>query len=96
MSNEEILELLEDIPHPAINFSLVKLGILTDIQILERNVSATFAFPFPKIPIADQLINSVAITLCNFNIEFDYVIRMMTESEKSQFLKLEHEAWKGL
>ena len=96
MSNEEILELLVDIPHPAINYSLIKLGILTDIQISEKKVSAIFAFPFPKIPIADQLINSVAITLSNFNIEFDYAIRMMTESEKSLFLKLEHEAWKGI
>ena len=96
MSNEEILEILEDIPHPAINYSLVKLGILTDIQIMESKVSAIFAFPFPKIPIADQLINSVAITLSNFNIAFDYVVRTMTESEKNQFLKLEEEAWKGL
>ena len=96
MSNEEIMELLADIPHPAIDYSLVKLGILTDIQIVESKVSATFAFPFPKIPIADQLINSVAITLSNFNFEFEYAIRTMTESEKNQFMKLEHEAWKGL
>ena len=96
MNKDEILELLQEIPHPAINYSLVELGILTDIQILESQVSAIFAFPFAKIPIADQLINSVAITLSNFNIEFDYVVRTMTELEKNQFLKLEQEAWKGL
>jgi len=98
MENDEIMMLLEEIPHPAINYSLKKLGILTDIQFQNNKVSAIFAFPFPveKIPIADRIIQSVAITLENFNISFDYTVRIMTEPEKQNFLKLEHEAWKGL
>lgn len=100
MEKDEILELLGDIEHPAINYSLIKLGILVDIQYFshDHKVKAVFAFPFPieKIPIADKIIGSVAITLENFNLSLEHSIRVMTESEKQNFLKLEHEAWKGL
>jgi metal-sulfur cluster biosynthetic enzyme len=98
MRNDEIMMLLEEIPHPVINYSLKKLGVLTNIQFENNKVNAVFAFPFPveKIPIADRIIQSVAITLENFNITFDYNIRIMSESEKQNFLKLEHEACSGL
>lgn len=96
MKIEEVIALLEEIRHPAIDFTLVELGILTEIKIVDTNVSAVFAFPFAKIPIADNIINSVAITLSNFNIEFVHTIRTMSETEKKRFLKLENQAWKGL
>ncbi|MDD2995711.1 MAG: hypothetical protein PHP99_05785 [Paludibacter sp.] len=98
MDIDEIIMLLDEIPHPAINYSLRKLGILTDLKAKGENVSAVFAFPFPieKIPIADRIIQSVAVTLENFNLSFAYTTRIMTEPEKQNFLKLEHEAWKGL
>ncbi|NCB68581.1 MAG: hypothetical protein EOM47_07010 [Bacteroidia bacterium] len=98
MDIEEIIMLLDEIPHPAINYSLRKLGILTDIKAEGDKISAVFAFPFPidKIPIADRIIQSVVVTLENFSLSFSYTIRIMTEAEKQNFLKLEHEAWKGL
>ena len=98
MDKDEIMMLLDEIPHPAINYSLRKLGILAEIKAEGDMVSAVFAFPFPieKIPIADKIIGSVAITLENFNLSLEHSIRVMTESEKQNFLKLEHEAWKGL
>ena len=98
MDKDEIRMLLDEIPHPAINYSLIKLGILTDIHVDNKHVSAIFAFPFAidKIPIAERIIQSVAITLENFDFTFDYSTRVMTEGEKQNFLKLEKEAWKGL
>ncbi len=98
MNKDEIRMMLDEIPHPAINHSLIKLGILTDIIFENQMVHAAFAFPFPveKIPIAERIIQSVAITLENFNIAFSYSTRVMTEVEKQNFLMLEHEAWKGL
>lgn len=96
MNKEDLLDILEDIQHPAISYSLLKLGILTNVNFNNNLVSAVFAFPFPNIPIANRLIDSVKITLQNFEIEFDYSTRLMTEKEKELFLKLEHEAWRGL
>ena len=98
MNSDDLLELLAQKPHPAIDYSLVKLRILTDITFEQEKVNAVFAFPFPieKIPIADRIIESIAITLENFNYSFEYETRVMTETEKKNFLKLEHEAWRGL
>lgn len=98
MNSNELLELLEEIPHPAIDYSLIKLGILTDIKFQDPKMSAVFAFPFPieKIPIADRIIQSVAITLENFNCSLEYETRVMTETEKELFLTLEKSAWSGL
>ena len=45
MDIEEIIMLLDEIPHPAINYSLRKLGILTDIKAEGDKISAVFAFP---------------------------------------------------
>ena len=63
MDKDEIMMLLDEIPHPAINYSLRKLGILSEIKVEGDMVSAVFAFPFPieKIPIADKIIGSVAL-----------------------------------
>ena len=96
MTQEDVINELEKVGHPAINYSLIKLGRLTDIELNDNKVSAVFAFPFPDIPIADRLINSVAQQVKSSGLEFVYKIRVMTEKEKTRFLRLEKEAWKGL
>ena len=95
MTKDEILNELEKVDHPAINYSLIKLGIITDAQLTGNKFSVVFAFPFPNIPIADMLINSIAQPVKSFGLEFDYKIRVMNEEEKARFLNLEAEAWKG-
>jgi metal-sulfur cluster biosynthetic enzyme len=95
MTKNELLIELEKIGHPAINYSLIKLGILNDVELVDKKVSAVFAFPFPNIPIADTLINSVALPLQKHGLDFDYKIRIMSEEERMHFLQLEAEAWKG-
>ena len=96
MTQQDILNELEKIGHPAINYSLIKLGILTDIKLDNDNLSVVFAFPFPSIPIKDRLINSVAEPVKELGLDFSYKIRIMTEQEKERFFELEKEAWKGL
>ncbi len=95
MTKQDILNELGKVGHPAINYSLIKLGILTDIELTDNKVSVVFAFPFPNIPIADKLINSVAQPVKSLGLDFGYKIRVMTEVEKMRFLQLEQEAWKG-
>lgn len=95
MTKDEILNELEKVGHPAINYSLLKLGIVTDAELNGNKFSVVFALPFPNIPIADMLINSIARPVMSLGFEFDYKIRVMTEEEKTRFLKLEAEAWKG-
>lgn len=96
MKIEYILQKLEEIKHPAIDYSLIKLGILTDIRLVNNKLDAVFAFPFPNIPIAEQLISSVAIKTQGMNLVFNYTTRVMDQDERERFLQLEGEAWKGL
>lgn len=95
MTKQDVLNELEKVEHPAINYSLIKLGIVNDVELNDNKVSVVFAFPFPNIPIADTLVNSIARPIKSMGLDFDYKIRIMTEEEKRRFLQLEAEAWKG-
>jgi predicted Fe-Mo cluster-binding NifX family protein len=91
-----ILSAIAKVMHPAIDLSLTQLGIVKDIDINDNKVEVVFAFPFPNIPIADQLINSVKEPVINLGAEFSYEVVIMTEEEKQEFLRLEASAWKGM
>jgi len=95
MTKEIVLNTLSKVEHPAIRYSLIKLGIVTDVELTGNKVKLAFAFPFPNIPIADFLIQSVNNPLKQLGLELEYTIRVMNEDEKNLFLQLEAEAWKG-
>ncbi len=94
--NKKIIDSISNVKHPAINHSLLNLGIVKDIELSENTVVTTFAFPFPNIPIADQLVNSIASPIKKLGFDFQHITLLMTESEKAKFLKMETEAWTGL
>lgn len=93
---EKIENAIANVMHPAINLSLTTLGIAKEIKISDKKVKVTFAFPFPNIPIGDQLINSIKIPVTNLGVEFDDQVVIMTEEERQKFLQLEASAWKGM
>ncbi len=92
---ENVLKVIEDIKHPAIDNSLVNLGIVKNIEVEENTVKLVFAFPFPKIPIADALINSIGVPLQEIGYTLKYDIVTMNEKEKEEFLQLETKGWIG-
>ena len=96
MTKEDVLKKISDVMHPAINYSLVKLGIVKDIEVDGNTANVLFALPFPNIPILYDLIFSISQPIMDLGLEFKYETRIMTEEEKNEFLKLEAEAWKGL
>ena len=95
MTQEDVLNTLSKVEHPAIRYSLIKLGIVTDVELTGNKVKVVFAFPFPNIPIADFLIQSVAQPIKQLDLELEYTTRVMNDEEKNLFLQLETEAWKG-
>jgi metal-sulfur cluster biosynthetic enzyme len=94
-TKEEILKVISEVKHPAIDYSLVDLGMIKDIEIDDTTVSLTFVFPFPKIPIAESLINSIATPLKNIGYTLVPGIILMTDEEKAKFTKMETDGWKG-
>jgi metal-sulfur cluster biosynthetic enzyme len=95
-TKEDILKKLDNVMHPAINFSLVKLGIVKDIILNGQTAKVVFALPFPNIPILYDLIFSVSQPVMEMDLKFEYETVLMTETEKTRFMQLEAEGWKGL
>ena len=98
MDFAKIISTIESIQHPAINASLTTLGILQNVDIdpQANKVKATFAWPFDGIPIRDMLIGSVANTLSQIGVGFEFDEKIMSEEEKQKFLQIEQANWKGM
>jgi len=92
----EILTKLKKVMHPAINLNLVDLGIVSDVEIKNKKIIITMAFPALGIPIKDVLLSLVREPLVSLKKEIDFKIREMTEEEKANFFNLEHANWKGM
>lgn len=92
----DVANAITKVMHPAINYPLTELGIVTDVELEDNKVSLVFAFPFPNIPIADQLINSIAQPIKDLGLEMEYTVRIMNVEEKKTFLQLEAAGWKGM
>lgn len=95
-TEQETLKVISDVRHPAIDHSLLDLGIIKDIEIEDNTVSLKFVFPIPNIPIVDALFDSIKIPLNNIGYTLFSDVILMTEEERAKFMQMEAEAWKGL
>ena len=93
---ENVIDVISKVEHPAISYPLTKLGIVKDIEMNGESVILSFVFPFPGIPIADQLISSIEKPINEIGLKLEYIVRVMSDEERNTFLKLEAEAWKGM
>mgnify|MGYP001154201293 CR=1 FL=1 len=95
ISEEKVREALAEVKHPAIDRTLIDLGIVKDIAVENNKSTITLAFPFPNIPIADHLINSVRAPLEKLGVEVEVKTTVMNQEEVQAFLKMEQEGWIG-
>jgi len=91
----DLAQVITKIPHPFINSSLTELGIITDIDLENDVVSLVFAWPFPDIPIREQLIESTESVVTEMGFKLQFTERIMTTAEKNDFLIIEKKNWKG-
>ena len=98
ISESDIYQAVREVMHPAINRSLVELGMVKDITVNDNKVTLTLVLPFPGIPtfIKDHLINSLRRAIAKLSGEVDVKIAEMSEEERQAFLAMEQESWKGL
>jgi len=96
ISEEDIQKVVAQVKHPAIDHTLLDLGIVKDITVESNNVAVTFAFPFPNIPIKDRLVNSIREPIEELGAEVEVKITEMNQEELQKFLTMEQEAWKAL
>jgi len=91
----DMMKILEDIKHPAIDLSLIKLGMLKNIKLEGNSVSADFCFPFPNIPIKEMLFASIRTPLEGMGLTVTFSETIMNPDEVQQFLALETANWKN-
>ena len=92
---KDVINTISRINHPVINHSLIDLGIVTDIKLIENKVALVFAFSSTHLSMDSELIKSVSQSIHDLDLDFEYEARVMTEEEKSKFLQMEAEALKG-
>lgn len=91
----DLAQLITKVEHPYIKESLTNLGIVTDIDLEDNIVQLEFVWPFPNIPIRDELINSIEHVVKELGFSLSFTERIMNPQEKNEFLILEKAGWKG-
>jgi len=91
---KDVRKVLEQIKHPAINSTLIDLGIIKEISTKENKVTIIIAFPFPNIPIGDYFVNSVREAIEKLGAKAEIKITIMNQEEQKRFLAMEQENWK--
>nr|CBH38237.1 hypothetical protein, DUF59 family [uncultured archaeon] len=96
-SEEDIRQVVAEIKHPAIDRTLVDLGIVKEITVKGNKVLVTMALPFPGIPtqVRDYLVNSVVEQIKKMDVEVKVDLTIMNQEELQAFLDMEQESWKG-
>ena len=95
ISEEEVRQALAEVMHPAIDRTLVELGMIKNITVRNNRAALTLLLPFPNIPIKDYLANSVREAVMKLGLEVKIKIGQMNQEEVQSFLAMEQEGWKG-
>jgi len=93
ISEEKVRNAVAQVRHPAIDRTLMELGILKDITVESDKVIITLAFPFPGIPIRELLVESVREPVEEMGAKVEVKTTVMTAEELQAFLAMEQEAW---
>ncbi|RLG35974.1 metal-sulfur cluster biosynthetic enzyme [Methanosarcinales archaeon] len=93
ISEEKVRNAVAQVRHPAIDRTLMELGILKDITVEGDKVIITLAFPFPGIPIRELLVESVREPVEDMGAKVEVKTTVMTTEELQAFLAMEQEAW---
>jgi len=95
-SIKDATQAIANVMHPAIDRSLMGLGMIRDIALTGNTASLTLLLPFPGIPILSFLEKSLKESVKPMRIDLEIKIENMNQEEIQNFLTIEKEAWKGL
>jgi metal-sulfur cluster biosynthetic enzyme len=96
ISEENVRRTVSQLMHPAIDHSLVDLGMIKDIAVKGKTVTLSLVLPFAGIPIKDNLVNSVREAVTKLGVEVEINVKEMNHEALQAFLAMEQETWKGL
>ena len=95
-STEDVTQAIANVMHPAIDRSLMDLGMIRDIVLKGADASLNLVIPFPGIPILAFLEKRLKESVKPLGVNLTIKIANMDQEEIQKFLAMEKEAWKGL
>jgi metal-sulfur cluster biosynthetic enzyme len=96
VSEEDVHRALAQVRHPAIDCSLIDLGMIKNVSVRENNVALTLTLPFLGIPIKDYLVHSINEAVTKLGVKVEVKITEMNQRERDNFMAMEQKNWKGL
>ena len=96
ISEEGFRKAVAQVKHPAIDCTLMDLGIVKGITVKGDKVAVTIAFPVPNIPIRNIIINSVKEAIAKLGAKCQIKETLMSQREREIFLDKEQKNWKGI
>ena len=83
----DVREAISNVKHPAIDCSLIELGMVKDIILKANNVTLTLLIPSVEIPesIKNHLINSLREPVGNIGLNIDITVETMNQEERQHF-----------
>ncbi len=98
VTEENARAAIAPVKHPAIDRTLVDLGIAKDLKVDGNTVTITLTLPFEGVPapVRQMLMNLLQEPLEKLGAEVVFEVGVMEPEALQQFLKMEQEAWKGL
>lgn len=98
ISLQDAQEAIGKVTHPAINRTLVGLGMIKDVGLHGNEARLTLLLPILNIPapVKDYLINSLREVVAALGVQLEVEVAEMNEEERQAFLAMEQESWKGL
>jgi metal-sulfur cluster biosynthetic enzyme len=93
ISKEEIHQAVAKVRHPEIDRTLVELGMIKDIAILNDKVILSMTVPFMGIPIKDYLVHSVEEAVTKLGVDIEVKLIEMNKEERDTFMAMAQEGW---
>lgn len=97
VTREHVLNQLKTIEHPEIAVSLIDLGMIIDVAVVQNTARVAIALPMTNIPVAvrDAIINSISEPIRGLGLEVQAEYFKMTPEVKDNFFVAARANWKG-
>jgi len=88
MTTETVYQGLRRVMHPEIKRSLVELGMIKNVAVLDGRVTVSLALPFKEIPVKDRLVRDVqeAVKKLDSNYQIEVKLIEMSQPERAAFM----------
>ncbi len=93
----EVEEVLKEIEHPEIAYTLFDLGMIENVKLENNVVKLTLKVPMLGVPILDYLVASIKESVKEKfpGLEVDIDVAEMNIEERERFMRMAREAWRG-